>query len=142
MFDQYITFISQHWILVSIFVIVLILFLINEFITRAAGIPKLSAQQATQLMNHEKAVVVDLRSPEEFSRGHITAAINIPYKALTDSLTKLDKYKSAPIIFSCNLGQQSSSAGLVLRKQGFEKVFCLAGGISNWRNENLPLVKK
>ncbi len=97
---------------------------------------------ATQLINREDAVVVDVRTDGEFSQGHIVNAVNIPQKSVEEQLTKLNKYRNKPIIMACRTGQVASGVGSKLRKNGFEQVYNLAGGLAAWESANLPLVKK
>ncbi len=106
------------------------------------GLKKLSPMDATQLINHEDAVVLDVRSDGEFKQGHIINAVNIPQKTLEEQLSKLEKYRDRPIITACRNGQIALGVGNRLRKQGFEKVYNLAGGLMAWEGANLPLVKK
>jgi len=106
------------------------------------GLKKLSPMDATQLINREDAVVVDVRTDGEFSQGHIVNAVNIPQKSVEEQLTKLNKYRNKPIIMACRTGQVASGVGSKLRKNGFEQVYNLAGGLAAWEGANLPLVKK
>ena len=106
------------------------------------GLTKLSPMDATQLINREDAVVVDVRPDGEFNQGHIVNALNIPQKSIQEQLTKLNKYRNRPIIMACRNGQAASSVGSTLRKNGFEQVYNLAGGLVAWEGANLPLVKK
>ena len=97
---------------------------------------------ATRLINHEDAIIVDVRGEGEYGQGHIVNAIHIPMTSLPDQVTKLEKYKSRPIITACRTGQQSANACVTLRKRGFEQVYNLGGGMLAWENENLPVTKR
>ncbi len=103
---------------------------------------RLSPSDATRLINHEDAVIVDVRPDAEFGQGHILNAVHIPEAKLSDQLGKLRKYKQRPIITTCRTGQLSMRASNVLRKNGFENVYNLAGGLAAWEGANLPLTKK
>ena len=92
-------------------------------------------------MNHESAVVLDIRDNKEYSEGHIPKALNIPFMSLQTRLKELEKFKSSPIIVACKMGQHSSAAGTMLKKAGFEKVAKLRGGLMEWRNDNMPVEK-
>lgn len=102
----------------------------------------ISPQSATELINREDAVVVDVRPISEFSSGHIINAINVPMNGLQKQIKSLEKYRERPIILACRSGAQSSGAGKQLRKAGFEKVYNLQGGILAWQNANLPVSRK
>jgi rhodanese-related sulfurtransferase len=67
------------------------------------------------------ATIIDVRSKEEFQRGHLKSSINIPLDKLTQGIKKLDKSK--PIITCCASGMRSASAKSILISNGFEQVY-------------------
>ena len=136
--EQFFTFLGNHPLLVGAFVLLLILFIRNEMQRGGASI---SAQQLVQLVNNEGAVVVDLRDKAEFEQGHIVSSINIPFANLEKRVDELKKYQDKPLVLACKMGQHAGSAGTTLRKHGFDQVSRLSGGIGEWRNQNLPVVK-
>ena len=136
--EQLFEFIGNHPLLVGAFVVLLILFIRNEM---NRGGRNLSAQEVVNLVNTEKAVVVDIRDRKEFEAGHIVDAVNIPYASLESRIDELTSYKERPIVLACKMGQHSGQAGTLLRKNGFENVSRLRGGITDWRGQNLPVVK-
>jgi len=135
-------FLSNHSSLTLAFVVILGLLVWTLWQTTGRGLKKLSPMDATRLINREDAVVLDVRSDGEFTQGHIVNAVNIPQKVVQEQLSKLDKYRSRPIITACRNGQSASGVGNTLRKNGFEQVYNLAGGLIAWEGANLPLVKK
>ena len=100
-----------------------------------------SAQQLVDLINREGAVVVDVRDKKEFGEGHIVDALNIPHTAITSRIGELERHKVKPVVVACKMGQHSGAVGTILRKAGFENVARLRGGITEWRNQNLPVVR-
>tara|TARA_A100001037_G_scaffold131137_3_gene118908 strand:- start:685 stop:1101 length:417 start_codon:yes stop_codon:yes gene_type:complete len=136
--DQLFEFIGNHPYLVGAFVVLLVLFIRNE--TQRGG-SSVSAQQLVGLVNREGAVVLDLRDQKEYEAGHIVDSVNIPYASLESRLSELEKYKDKPIVLACKMGQHAGSAGTAMRKNGFANVSRLSGGIAEWRNQNLPVVK-
>ena len=102
----------------------------------------LTPAEATLLMNREDALVLDVRETGEWSSGHITGARHITLAQIDKRLSELDKFKEKPIIVVCATGNRSSSACGQLKKHGFGKVFSLGGGVSSWRDANLPLTTK
>lgn len=136
--DQVFEFIGNHPILVAAFVILLVLFIRNE--TRRGG-RSVTAQQLVDLVNRENALVLDVRDKKEFDAGHIVDALNIPFAALDSRMNELRKHRERPIVVACKMGQHSGTAGSILRKHGFEKVSRLTGGVTEWRNQSLPVVK-
>ncbi len=139
--NQYIEFASNHWILVGLFFILLLVFIGVEVAERIVGVPRIRSKQLTDMVNHNDAVVVDLRTVDEYKRGHIANALNIPKSELPQRLEKLSDYKEKSVILICGTGQHASLAGSLLRKQGFSNIYLLAGGIATWQADNLPLVK-
>lgn len=136
--DQVFEFIGNHPILVGAFAALLALFVRNE--TKRGG-DAVSAQQLVDLVNRENALVLDVRDKKEFESGHIVDSVNIPFASLESRVDELKSHKDRPIVVACKMGQHANAAGTVLRKQGFETVTRLTGGILEWRNQNLPVVK-
>ena len=135
-------FFSNHSSLAMAFLVILGTLLWTLWQGLGRGLKKLSPMDATQLINREDAVVLDVRSDGEFNQGHIVNALNIPQKSIQEQLSKLNKYRDRPIIMACRNGQIASGVGSTLRKNGFEQVYNLAGGLVAWEGANLPLVKK
>lgn len=135
-------FFANHPGLVMAFLVILGMLIWTLFQGAGRGVKKLSPADATQLINREDAVVLDVRSDGEFNQGHIVNAVHVPQKAVSESLDKLEKYRDRPIITACRTGQMAAAAGNVLRKSGFERVYNLQGGLLAWESANLPLTKK
>ncbi|MDP6374691.1 MAG: rhodanese-like domain-containing protein [Pseudomonadales bacterium] len=136
--DQLFDFIGNHPFLVGIFILLIALFVRNETQRGGRGV---SAQQLVDMVNREDAIVVDIREKKEFDNGHIVDAINIPFAALETRIDELKKFRERPVVVMCKMGQHAGSAGTMLRKNGFENVSRLTGGITEWRNQSLPVVK-
>jgi len=135
---QLIEFIGNHPFLVGTFGVLLALFIRNETQRGGRGV---SPQELVNLVNKEGAVVLDVRDSKEFASGHIVDALNVPHTALESRLAELEKYKEKPVTIVCKMGQHAGAAGTVLRKAGFASVTRLVGGMTEWRNQNLPVVK-
>lgn len=101
---------------------------------------KVNAAQATQLINKENAIVVDVRDAVEFAKGHLPNARHIPLDSLGEQVEKLAKDKSVPVIAICQTGARSGRACAVLKKAGFANVVNLDGGLSAWQQAGLPVV--
>lgn len=135
---QLFEFIGHHPILVGIFAVLLALFIRNETQRGGKGV---SPQELVNLVNKEGAIVLDVRDSKEFAAGHIVDAVNVPHTALESRLSELEKYKEKPVTIVCKMGQHAGTAGAMLRKAGFASVSRLSGGMTEWRNQNLPVVK-
>lgn len=140
--SQYITFVTQHWELFLALVVILGLLASNTFGGSLRGYRAVTPQEATRLMNHEDALVVDVREDAEYSGGHIINAKHIPLSKVQARIGELEKYKDKPIILGCRSGQRSGRACGILKKAGFEKVYNLGGGVVAWQSAGLPLTKK
>jgi len=105
-----------------------------------AGNGGITPALAVQLMNKEKAVVVDVCSAEEFAAGHVAGAKHIPLADL-GTAKGLPGNKKLPIVVVCASGQRSAKAAVELKKMGHENVQSLAGGLKAWREANLPIEK-
>ncbi|GGY84026.1 rhodanese-like domain-containing protein [Cellvibrio zantedeschiae] len=134
---NFIQFLIQEWILTSLLAVLIIVYVMRERVK--SGVP-VTNNQLTALVNSDKAVILDIRPSAEFKAGHLVDAINIPYERINSDLATLEKYKSKTIIIVDKMGQYAGVAGRQLAKEGFE-VRRLSGGISEWQNQNLPLVK-
>lgn len=139
---QLIEFVSNHWILASSFVFILGLLIANEFTRHFRGFADISPLDATRLINHEDALMLDIREDREYREGHIVNARHIPVSALGSRIKELEKFKGKPIIAYCRTGQRSAQACAMLRKHGFEPVYNLGGGIMAWQNASFPVSKK
>ncbi|MBS0359415.1 MAG: rhodanese-like domain-containing protein [Proteobacteria bacterium] len=134
-------FFMAHWALWLAFIVLLGLVVRSELSAQVRGIKLLSPQQAVYLINREDAVVIDLRDESSYVTGHITGAIHLPQNEFQDKQKKIEKYKKKPVILSCGNSQNSTKFGSELRKNGFEQVYALKGGLNAWLAANMPLVK-
>ncbi|WP_406820231.1 rhodanese-like domain-containing protein [Pseudomonas sp. KnCO4] len=132
-----IQFATDHYILVAIFVVLLVLLLLNEI--RRGG-QSLSNGQLTALVNADKGLVLDIRPSKEYAAGHIVGAINIPQDKVVNRLSELEKHKAKTLIVVDAMGQQSGAVCSELLKAGYTAAK-LSGGVSSWKADNLPLVK-
>lgn len=136
---QFIEFVGNHWILSSIWVGLLVAFIVHLSKTGAKAV---STQQAVTLINRSEGKVLDVREKKEFEAGHIVDAVNIPASKLSASMAQLEKFKSRPLIVVCKMGQNSGDVCKTLKAAGFEQAVRLSGGMAEWRAQNLPLVQK
>lgn len=140
--QQFTAFFIKHWELWLAFFVILGLLLLLELRNKISGLPQLDAQAAVLLMNHEEAVVIDVRDNVHFIKGHILGAINIPLAELEAKKQQLQKYSSKPAIIVCAVGQVPQKAARVLTELGFTRLQVLKGGMNAWQNAGLPVVKK
>ena len=134
---SWLDFVAEQWILCSILAVMVAAFLVLE--SRKGG-ATVSYHQATRLLNDDRAMLVDVRDKSDFNAGHIVGAINIPFAGLAEKSSQLEKHKAKQIIVADKMGQQAGAAGKILRDKGFD-VVRLQGGMAEWSQQNLPLVK-
>jgi rhodanese-related sulfurtransferase len=133
-------FIAKNWALVAIACISGGM-LLWPLLRKGAGGPWVNTLEATQLMNREDAVVIDVRAAEEFAKGHVLGARNIPIKDLERRASELDKHKAKPVIVYCGTGNSAGGGVALLRKGGFANVVNLTGGYAAWQQAGLPVEK-
>ncbi len=132
-------FVIDNWMLISVALSSGGL-LLWPLIKGSKGGP-LNAGGAVLLINREKAVVVDVSEPEEFAKGHIGNAKNIPFGQLEEKLPGAVKNKALPVILVCPTGARAGRAVAMAKKLGYEQAQALGGGLTAWKTANLPIVK-
>ncbi|MBS0508582.1 MAG: rhodanese-like domain-containing protein [Proteobacteria bacterium] len=101
----------------------------------------LSAAQAVQLINREKAVVIDVCEPDEYAAGHVGGAKNIPLAQLQERLPQVAKNKAVPVIMVCAKGARAARAAGIAKGLGYDNAQPLAGGLAAWREASMPVEK-
>jgi rhodanese-related sulfurtransferase len=133
-------FIIKNWALVAV-AFVSGGMLLWPLLRKGTRGPWVHTLQATQLMNRDDALVVDLRPAEEFAKGHILGARSIPLAELGRRAGELDKHKAKPVIVHCGDGNRAGGGVATLRKSGFANVVNLSGGYAAWQQAGLPVEK-
>jgi len=106
----------------------------------AGGGRSVSTTDAVQLINREKAVLIDISEPHEYAAGHAAGAKSVPLSQL-ETATTLPKNKTVPLVVLCATGARAGRAVATLNKLGFANARALAGGLVAWRAANLPVEK-
>jgi rhodanese-related sulfurtransferase len=134
-----VNFFIDNWYLVLVALVSGAMLLLPIFREAAGG--SLTAARAVQLINREKAVVVDVSEPDEFAAGHVGGAKNVPLGQLEERLPQVVKNKTVPLVLVCAKGARAQRAVAVARKLGYEKAEALAGGLKAWREASMPVEK-
>ena len=137
--DRYLEFAANHTLLVVALTVSFFVLIFSELRRKASGLINIEPTAAVTLMNND-ATVIDLRTVESFSQGHIVNAKNIPFAEFDAQIDKIAKSKDKPIVAVCDAGVSSNKAVDALRKTGFESVYGLKGGMSAWTQAGLPVV--
>ena len=130
-------FLLDNWMLITV-ALASGAALLFPVLTKGNG---LSPQDMVQLMNREKAIVIDVCEPDEFARGHVIGAKNLPLGQLEEKLAQLVKNKSSQVVMVCQVGARSARAAATARKLGFENVQSLSGGLKAWQAASMPVDK-
>lgn len=103
-------------------------------------IPEISADEVKKsLDNHEKAILLDVRTPDEYSREKIKGSINIPLNELSEKIEEYISDKNQLTYVYCRSGSRSSYATNIMRKMGYTNVFNMANGLLAWHVKQYPL---
>ena len=115
--------------------------LLWPLLRRGAGGPSVNTLEATQMINRQDALVLDVREQAEFAQGHILNARGLPLSQLEKRLGDIEKFKDKPVIVYCATDNRSASAVTALKKHGFTNAVSLSGGFSAWQQAGLPVQK-
>jgi len=140
--DQLLQFLGQHPVLFSALGAVAVLLILNEMSGVVTGEKRLSPQEAVRLINDRHALVLDVRPPADFKKGHILNALNVPQPKLGERLSELGKDTARPIVVYCALGGVAAQATHTLKKAGYAEVYPLRGGLNSWLSASLPVTTR
>jgi rhodanese-related sulfurtransferase len=136
--EQLIEYANNHPLLMAGTILMALAVIFYELRMKASGLTAISTVHAVRLIN-QGARVVDIREQTQFDAGHIVNSVHIPAAELDQESDK--RLKSAKsIILVCDNGSKSSQCIGPMKKSGRENVFSLQGGLTSWRQENLPVV--
>ena len=106
-----------------------------------ANFESVTPQQAYEILRKDpEAVLLDVRTPQEFAQGHIEGAKPVPLQVLEERLKSLESLKGRRLIVYCRSGHRSVAASRILADRGF-KPLNVKGGINRWAAEGLPVTR-
>ncbi|WP_199265056.1 rhodanese-like domain-containing protein [Alcaligenes faecalis] len=129
---------QNNLLILAIAVLAGIMLLIPSFFKGRAG-RAVSSSEAVQMVNQKDAILIDLRSTDQFKAGAIAQSRNIPAADLDAKAGTLPKDK--PVILVCDTGRSAPRSVAVLRKHGITEAYTLQGGIQGWLQSSLPVKK-
>lgn len=102
----------------------------------------ISSNKLITLFNHNNALIIDLRSQEEYTNSHIVGSVNIPATEISQK-NKLIKsnINKRPIILVDSIGKEAKLCVANLRKSGIQDVWYLNGGLYDWQQHAMPVTK-
>lgn len=131
-------FVMQHWVLCATGLGLLVLLGVNEWWSQRQSPRQISAQEVVSHINDQGAVVIDIRAQDAYDGGHMTGAIRIA----SDDKKRFKPYQAKSIVLVCQRGITAMTLAQTLKKEGFQSVMVLKGGMSAWQAEGLPTIKK
>lgn len=136
--DRILDYLAHHpWLSLGT-VLVAALVVVYELRSRNEGQITVSPQDLIRLMN-QGALVLDLRTQEQFQAGHLAGARQMNGEQILKAGDTLKKHKEKLVIVYDDTGSLGGPAVRQLNAQGFTKAFALRGGLTAWRADNLPL---
>ncbi len=140
--QEYIQFFQEHTFLCLAWIAILAMLIFNFFKSATAKFKFVSVAELTNLVNKENGLVIDIRSKDDFAKGHITDSVHVlPSDIKSGNLTGVESHKVDPIIVVCRSGQTAQATANDLVTAGFANVNVLTNGITAWNEANLPLVR-
>ena len=124
----------------KLFAVVSVVFILMSSCTIGQTKNDIELAEFEKKMASEKYLLVDVRTAEEFSEGHIKGAINIDYLAENFSIKIQELELESPVLLYCRSGNRSSKAMKTMKELGFKEVYNLEGGIKGWISENNPVI--
>lgn len=140
--DQYIEFLSNHYLLTFAFIVVTYLLIQDLLENILSKVDSLSPLLAVTKMNTDEVFIIDLRDSHDYLKGHIEGADNIPLGDLEEKLSTLDAYKHSDVLLVCQTGTRTTAASKTLAKVGFDHMLSLKGGMQSWEDNKLPMIIK
>lgn len=141
--QEYLDFFTDSPMLVIVWFGLVIAIIATSVMAKLSKVTVLSTQEAVTLINKQEGTVIDIRGAEDFRKGHIANAINVPASQLKENnLNLIKKYQHKPILLVCESGVTTGSIGRLLSKSGFDQVNTLRGGLAEWRTQNFPITKR
>ena len=104
-----------------------------------AEFKELTAREAKKLIETEKPLILDVRTPNEFYSGYIPSAKLIPLQQLAERISEIEKHKEKPVLIYCRSGNRSVVAAEILIKHGFKNVYHIRHGIRDWIKKGFSL---
>jgi rhodanese-related sulfurtransferase len=106
-----------------------------------ANYREVTSKEAAELIRNIAPLVLDVRTPGEYSRGHLKDSVLIPLQQLQARWQEIAGHKDKDLMIYCATGNRSTVAAKILIDNGFKRIFNLRQGISGWEREKFPVVQ-
>jgi len=108
---------------------------------RQASYREVSSKDAAELINSEQPIILDVRTPQEYQRGHLPNSVLIPVQQLQQRYRELGSDHNREVLIYCATGNRSTVASKILIDSGFKHIVNMRGGIYDWSRKNYPVVR-
>ena len=116
----------------------------NTEVQKAVSIVQedITVEQASEMIKNGDVIVIDVRSEDEYSSGHIDGAIIVDINSVgfEEGLAELDKSKK--YIVYCHSGKRSARSSYIMADSGFENIYNVLGGISAWKASGYDVISE
>jgi rhodanese-related sulfurtransferase len=106
-----------------------------------ANYREVTSKEAAELIRNITPLVLDVRTPGEYSRGHLKDSVMIPLQQLQARWQEIAGYKNKDVLIYCATGNRSTVAAKILIDNGFKRILNLRQGISGWEREKFPVLQ-
>lgn len=111
----------------------------NLMFFKKSNYKNINAEEAAELIKKDNVLILDVRTSEEYSEGHIQNARLIPVNTLKHKLSQIENYKNSPVLVYCASGGRSVTASKLLDINGYTSIYNLKNGISEWIKSGLQI---
>lgn len=118
-----------------------LLFLLLPALAHAEYKAELTQDQAQARIEAKQITVIDVRTPAEYSAGHVPGAINIPYDVIGKRLADIPTAKDKPVLLYCHSGRRAAKAEAALTQAGYSQLYHLKGDMMGWVENKRPIAK-
>ncbi|MBT8363289.1 MAG: rhodanese-like domain-containing protein [Deltaproteobacteria bacterium] len=108
---------------------------------RQASYREVSSREAAELIKNEQPIILDVRTPKEYKRGHLHNSVLIPVQELQSRQKELGAHKDREILIYCATGNRSTVASKILIDNGFKHIVNMRGGTYDWSKKNYPVTR-
>lgn len=103
-------------------------------------VPEIEASKVHEaLENYEDVIIIDVRTPQEFSQGNLEGSVNVPVDLVEAKIEEVVPDKDKTVYVYCLSGARSNMAVDAMVKKGYSNVYSMTSGLLSWRAKQYPL---
>ena len=102
---------------------------------------EVTSRQAAELIRSANPLVLDVRTRQEYARGHLPDSVLIPVQELAQRVGEISGDRDRQVLIYCATGNRSTVAAKILLEAGFDQVVNMRDGIAGWWQNRLPVVQ-